>query len=1141
MYTPLARSAALALQPLADALADRESCERLLRDLGWQIPVTDSTLEQIHDLLPLLDVLQALPALVEELDSGSGSAGAIASLADATGEIVRAIEALSSLDAADLESLPGNLANPAAWADLSAALPDLLLARWLAQAAPPLFALLRLTGVCMSEPAGRTQRDRFRWELLGAALADPAAAAADTVGWRDGTFHHWWLQRELGLSLARLGLPVRIRAQQPAVAEAIAGAPVEVVSGMQSDVVLFSGETPGGALAEVGLLFACARNGEPTLYVGNLAYGELTEAIPIGAAWSLEAAGSIDGTATMGVRIQPSGLELVDGGGSLGASIALEGRPDEPWLLIGGNDGTRVELDHARLELGVEGDLDDPEAYALVRVDEGALRFVLDLGEGDAFLRDVIGEPPVIEAGFELRWGTRSGIAFSGGLGLAVTLVIERALGPLYVESLSLALAPADAGARLEATTVAALTVGPFETRVSGVGAALELQSATDGDQLAGLDAKLAFVPPTEIGLELELEGASGEGYISIDPDTGRYAGAGAFNFVEVGLAAVVVVDTQLPGDPDGWALFCSLSLTFSSIPLGFGFFLSGVGGLVAVNRTMDVEALAGGLSSGAVDAILFPEEPEESVELIVSQLDSWFPLAEGSLVFGVAGRITWGTPKTVVTADIGVVLTFPELDLAVMGNVSIELPEETDALLELHMDVIGTIDLSEGTVMVVAALHDSSLLKTLQLSGGMAMYASVGEHPYFLLSVGGYHPDFQPPAELPAAVTELDRMRVELELSENAWFALEAYFAITSNTLQFGSEATLELSDKFLGVTYTARGSVGFDVLLVFSPFSFTAGLHAGVAITAGSGDKELLAVDLSAQLEGPEPWHATGRASFDFFGLNASIDIEIGGTARVEAPQTVDLLAEVEAALRDPSAWRGSTPTGADTGAVLLTGEEAPADGEIWVRPDAELEVVQTVAPLERQLDRYGIYAIDGDSLLTITAAGLGGEQADHEPVLDWFAPAQYDDYRTNAEKLAAPSYEEMTGGVRFGTESVSVSPDAHNRTVTPDYEVKILDEDKTRDQPLGKLASPLDLVTATLALEAARRGLPARSATSTRFTIQSPSWTIADAVTGAGIAATGTYREALDGLHTTVAADPTARAAQRVAPTQAVLETA
>jgi hypothetical protein len=894
--------------------------------------------------------------------------------------------------------------------------------------------------------------------------------------------------------------------------------------------------------AEVGVVVAFEPADGGTLLIANVAHGELDEPLPLGdSGWTLTAAGELDGTATAGVRVTPAGAALIGGEPALEASLALEGAFSPPKILAGSATGTRLELDGARLELGVEGDLDEPDAYALVRVDEGALRFVLDLGEGDAFLRDVIGEPPAIEAGCELRWGTRTGIAFSGGLGLAVTLVIERALGPLYVESLSLALGGSNAGARFEATTVAKLTVGAFEAKVGGVGAALELQSATDGDQLAGLDTTLEVVPPTEIGLELELEGAGGSAHISIDPDTGRYVGAGAFDFVEVGLAAVVVVDTQLPGDPDGWALFCSLSLTFPSIPLGFGFFLSGVGGLVCVNRTMDVEALAGGLSSGAVDAILFPEEPEESVELIVSQLDSWFPLADGSLVFGVAGRVTWGTPKTLVTADVGVVLTFPELDLAVMGSVSIELPEETDALLELHMDVIGTIDLSEGTVMVVAALHDSSLLKTLQLSGGMAMYASVGEHPYFLLSVGGYHPDFQPPAELPAAVTELDRMRVELELSENAWFALEAYFAITSNTLQFGSEATLELSDKFLGVTYAARGSVGFDVLLVFSPFSFTAGLHAGVAITAGSGDKELLAVDLSARLEGPTPWHATGSASFDFFGLNASIDIEIGGTAGVEPHPPVDVLAEVEAALRDPSAWRGTTPTGADTGAVLLTAEEPPADGQVWVRPDAELQVVQTVAPLERQLDRYGIYAIDGDSLLTITEAGLDGEPSYHEPVLDWFAPAQYDDYKSNAEKLAAASYEEMTGGVRFGTDAVRCSADAHNRTVTADYEVKILDEDKTRDLPLGALASPLNVVTASLALDAARRGLPARTATSTRFTIESPSWTLTHGVTGAPVGAAGTYRAALDSLHSTVDADPTARAAQRVAPTHAVLETA
>ena len=38
----------------------------------------------------------------------------------------------------------------------------------------------------------------------------------------------------------------------------------------------------------------------------------------------------------------------------------------------------------------------------------------------------------------------------------------------------------------------------------------------------------------------------------------------------------------------------------------------------------------------------------------------------------------------------------------------------------------------------------------------------------------------------------------------------LESYVAITSNTLQFGAQATLEVSAKVLTTTYTARGDAG-------------------------------------------------------------------------------------------------------------------------------------------------------------------------------------------------------------------------------------------------------------------------------------------------------------------------------------------
>ena len=35
-----------------------------------------------------------------------------------------------------------------------------------------------------------------------------------------------------------------------------------------------------------------------------------------------------------------------------------------------------------------------------------------------------------------------------------------------------------------------------------------------------------------------------------------------------------------------------------------------------------------------------------------------------------------------------------------------------------------------------------------------MALYARFTDDPFFLLSVGGYHPSFQPPGGLPGAVS---------------------------------------------------------------------------------------------------------------------------------------------------------------------------------------------------------------------------------------------------------------------------------------------------------------------------------------------------------------------------------------------------
>jgi hypothetical protein len=1133
----LATAAGRALDPLARALTDREAMTRLLRVLGWTQPVSSATLDRLADLFGAAAALGALPDLLDDLP------GSLPELIEATTEIVDAVGALATLDAATLAELPGPLAHPSTWADLATAIPHHLLARELERSAPALLTIARLTGIATDQGPQIRPRTRFHLDALGAVLTDPAGSVAAVTGW-GGAFRAGWLQHELGSALTRFGVPVRVRARRPEIVAAMGGS----TGGFETEIALVRGTGPGG-YAEVGLIVACAADGGGSVYLGNLAEGDLDQELVIADGWTLELSGEVNGTATIGALLRPDGPTVVGGEAALGASAAIVGHPPagSPWVLLGDSSGTRVELDGVRIELGIAGTVTEPDIYLLVRVDEGALRVVIQLAGADSFLRGVLGDAAIeIATGGELSWGTVRGFGFSGGLGLEIVLPVGVDLGPLHVESLTLALAASDDGAALRATAVLGLTIGPFAATATGIGATVEL--VTGGTGLAGLDAALGFVPPSQIGFALDLgPTGGGGGYIAIDAETGRYAGALALDLLAVGLGAIVVVDTQLPGDPDGWALFASISATFPSLPLGFGFFLSGVGGVVCLNRTMDAEAIAAGLRTGAVDAVLFPDDPLHDAPYLISQLDSWFPLAAGSCVFGVAATITWGTPVALVTGQLGVLVSFPDLTIAVLGSVFLALPTPEEALLELHLDSIGIIDPTEGTVLVAASLYDSSLLSTIQLSGDMAMYASVGANPYFLLSIGGYNPAFQPPAGLPSAVLGLQRMRAEVSIGEDVWYALEAYVAITSNTLQFGALASLEASVKFLTTTYTARGEIGFDVLLVFSPFSFAADFHAGVSVTAGRGDKELLAVSLDAHLEGPKPWYATGSARFSFLGIDVPFEIEVGGAAATQAPPRTSVLAAVAAALVDPGAWRGVLPAGADVTVVTLA--DAPdVEGEVWVRPDCELEAVQTVAPLDRALDRYGRYVIDGPSTLHLDAAGLAGSAAgsdggsasgaagglgDWEPVLDWFAPAQYDQL-TRAQELSAPSYEEMTAGVRLTAGGIGV-PTEEATTVTPDYEVRVLDELRTERTGVRPLLGTLAAVTANLRLDPAARR-PARLVSGPRLAVTEPAWRPMDATTGVATGSAGSYRTALRALDTTAVADPGTVGTQRVVPAYA-----
>jgi Family of unknown function (DUF6603) len=1163
-----------ALAPLADALGDAAEMQRLMRALGWDLAYTPTTFEDVLQG-PLADVASSVSTLVQDgaalhdsLEGGSVDAADVVALLDQCRALIAAIGTMGDLmvatDRSALE-LPPELQTPESWEAVAAQLPEYLLLEYLEAEQPFITGLLRVIGaVDVDETAGTRQLDVSK---LGDFAADPQASLQALYGWGTGSLQHDRITTELAALLGGIGLPVRLSPVRKSLTDAHFGGAAPEHD--ELDVPLVQGFTAGGSFVDIGFIVLPVPKTPGAsidgLLITNLAWGAASIDLALDDDWTLTASADLDGTGVLGVRIHPDEVVAEGRVGSTEAAIQLVGQPrDESgqpsvWHLVGAADATRVDVAGTDLLLGFSSGSEGPEVRVAASIT--GLALVIAAGDTDGFMASLLGNDLRAELDLDLEWSSRTGFRVGGAVSLDIAVPLDIPLGPITLRTLELMAASRDGGAAVDAGLTIDAALGPFAATVEGIGLSTSVVPNDDNEGTFGaMDVDVAFLAPTRVGMSLDTEVVSGGGYLDFDADTGRYSGALALRFLSVGIAAMGVVEVD-PDSPD-WSLFFSISANFPSLPLGFGFFLTGVGGLVCVHRTVDAEALAAALIEGVVDDLLFPEDPVRDAAAILRGVDDLFPNAADNYVFGPVVQIGWGVP-TLLSAELGVMLSVPSGELIVLGSLSAELPDPKAALLTLHMDVLGVIDVADATVMVVASLYDSRLLSTLELSGGMAFYARFGSEPYFLLSVGGYHPKFEPPAGLPAAVLDIDRMRAEIKISDDVKITIESYFAVTSNTVQFGASARVEASVKVLLTTYTAKGWLEFNVLLVLTPFAIIADFGGGVAILAN--DKELLGVTLDLHFEGPKPWHASGTATFKFFGVNVKFKFDVGDKVGGAARTPFNVEREVVAALQEPAAWAALEGTADTASAVSLI--EVEQRDETWARPDGTLEVRQTVAPLNRTIDIYGEYTPSGADRFDITSASLDADGAeldvDWTAIDDWFAPAQYDDIGTS-KRLSAPSYERMTAGVRFASEhaiTTDQTDDAANvRRITPDYKQRIWEGDEVVQKgrrpshlspadaiavslaPFGQAASRVGVYATTTSPEGVR--LPAESlrfdVRSTRYTVVQSSRSVVagKAMADAGFEARAglSYRDAVSVEASATATDPSQRQRLRVVPVHA-----
>ena len=731
----------------------------------------------------------------------------------------------------------------------------------------------------------------------------------------------------------------------------------------------------------------------------------------------------------------PSGIELQPGQGALAsgaAKLILNYTPPSttsgPVFVLGSTTGTRLELGAVEVEAGIEW-TGPSEVSAVVGASATSSTLVLSPGDGDGFLSSILPQGGLAaKFNFGISWSSSSGFSFNGGAGLNTTLPVGLSIGgAINIPSVHLGLNASTAGLQSELSTSISLSIGPIQAVVDRVGIFSTIALPADGGAPHIGDSSFSFKPPSGVGLSIDSAGVSGGGFLTFDTAADQYSGVLQLKFNDVAMQAFGLITTKVAGG-NGYSLLALIDADFPPVQLGWGFTLNGVGGLMAVNRTADVDALRAGLKADKLSTILFPTNAITNAPQLLAQLDAYFPTAQGRFLFGPMALIGWGSP-TILTVALAVILELPEpVRIILLARLAASLPSQSNALVRINMDALGVLDLSQDSLSLDATLFDSKLVG-FTLSGDMALRANWSTNREFLLAIGGFHPQFTPPPGFPV----LQRIVVDMPSGAISRMRLAAYLAIASNSVQFGANL-----DVFIGVSgFGLSGHLGFDALLQIDPFHFDADISGRVALTAGGDD--LLSVGLDATLSGPAPWHIAGRFKVHiiFFDVHKSFSITWGqNTPALQIPP-VNVLSLLSTALADPSNWGTQLPAGTPT-LVSLRSQDGST---LIVHPLAQIEAHESVVPLGLQITRFGSAAISGVSVFTITDFTINGSSVQRQavPVLDDFAPAQFFDL-SDTDKLSGPSFEQHNAGVRFVSGTPACGPAAPPKVIS--YETSFID---------------------------------------------------------------------------------------------------
>jgi hypothetical protein len=1028
----IARELGHVLQPLEQKLASGQVIQ-LFGELGVQFPpalLSPSFVNALNNGVSAANKIAALiGTLSTAIDSGSDTdiLNAGIQLIQQAGATIAAVDQIGTQLSTLAGSLPGLTAaqvNDFA-AKLTSSLLSYLVIVYIESRQSGVAGILNLLGVIDELPNPGVTGDpvhppylarTLHLSRIGDLFQSPANLAKSLYGWGDPGVSADTLVANiiprLSRSLALLGVPAQIN--------------------------------PPGPLPPLDSTFLSIKPNPASSPPGIIAGLKMTiddgwdVSLPLSSTWSVHML--THGKFAAGLQAiitPPATLLLQPPSGTLNGQLLMElkaqGTAGHPLILLGQTGGSRLQTDSFSFSAGATVTWDAGSAKAaaepVIQFAVAGGKAVIDMSQADGFLATVTSGIHV-EAGFDFKgtWRPDTGLHLEGAAQLELALPLHLTLGPITLPTLYLVSGFKDGGIPIEVSVALGLALGPIQASIDRVGVKALLTFPDHGGNLGAANLAVGFKPPNGIGLEVDAGVVVGGGYIFFDPDKGEYAGV-----LELSLAGIVTVkvigllDTILPDGSHGFSFLLIITTDFPPIQLSFGFTLNGVGGIGGVNRTMVVDALHTGFRAHTLNSILFPPDPIANAPQIISNLRSFFPPANGRYLFGPMVEIGWGTP-TLITLAVGVILEIPDpIRIVILGLIDAGLPTQDVALVELHIDVLGIIDFGAKTLSIDGSMYDSRLL-IFSMGGDLALRVSWGDNPSFVFSLGGFNPHFNAAG---LGCPDMQRLNVSIGDGDNPRLSCNSYIALTSNSAQFGSNVQLYAS----AAGFTVTGYLGFDLLFIFSPFSFEFDFSAGFDVSFEGVD--LCGISVNGLVAGPHPWHVHGDASLHilFFSVSASFDITWGDPTPAILPKK-PVLPPLLAALTDPRSWSAELPDGATQSVSFVT--RKPDDKALLVHPMGRLAVHQVVVPLDQQIAKFGNATPSDGNLFSIPTVKINGSPESEQPLQDYFAAGQYFTL-SDADKIGKPSFEYYNAGVKIGSSDLVVGADSP-RTVV--YEERYID---------------------------------------------------------------------------------------------------